>query len=158
MVDAQDAYGFIRTRVHFTLSARCMSSSYKSVTKGSPENRDVGSIADGMAPSTPTAALRLCLQQRGTRTGLPDISARPPATVTTNSPEAHHLQRVADKVFLGTLKPYAGTRHHFADPWMLARHTQYMSLSVPVNNPSCAIDMSGPRRWEQHAHVVGTRR
>ena len=72
-----------------------------SVTRGLTGNRDVGSIADGMAPSTPTAALRLCLQQRGTQTGLPDGPARLPATITTNSPEAHHLQRVADKVFLG---------------------------------------------------------
>ena len=80
-----------------------------------PENRNVGSIADGMAPSSPTAALRLCLQQSGTQTGLSDGSARLPATVTTNSPEAHHLQRVADKVCLGTLKPYAGTRRHSAD-------------------------------------------
>ena len=44
-----------------------MSSSLISVTRGLTGNRDVGSIADGMAPSTPTAALRLCLQQRGLR-------------------------------------------------------------------------------------------
>ena len=116
-----------------------------SVTRGLTGNRDVGSIADGMAPSTPTAALRLCLQQRGTRTGLPDGSARLPATVTTNSPEAHHLQRVADKVCLDTLKLYVWTRHHFADPWMLARHTQYMSLSVPVKKRLVCGAHAGPR-------------
>ena len=80
-----------------------MSSSLISVTRGLTGNRDVGSIADGMAPSSPTAALRLCLQQSGTRTGLPDRPARLPATITTNSPETHHLQRVADKVCLDTL-------------------------------------------------------
>ena len=107
-----------------------MSSSLISVTRGLPGNRDVGSIADGMAPSTPTAALRLCLQQSGTRTGLPDEPARLPATITTNSPEAHHLQRVADKVCLDTLKLYVWTRHHFADPWMLDRRTQCICVSA----------------------------
>ena len=136
-----------------------MSTSYKSVTKGSPENRDVGSIADGMAPSTPTAALRLCLQQSGTRTGLPDEPARLPATITTNSPEAHHLQRVADKVCLDTLKPYVWSPPHFADSWMLDFRTQCMCSSADINNPRCTIETPGPRRGEQHAHViVGTRR
>ena len=81
--------------------------------------------ADGVAPSTPTAALRLCLQQRGTQTGLPDGSSRLPATITTNSPEAHHLQRVADKVCLGTLKLYVWSPRLFAASLMLDFRTQW---------------------------------
>ena len=58
--------------------------------------------ADGVAPSTPTAVLMLCLQQSGTQTGLSDRYARPPATVTTNSPDIHHPQHVGDKVIVET--------------------------------------------------------
>ena len=91
------------TQMYQLLVARaCTSTCYICVTPGSAEIAISAASADGVAPSTSTAALRRCHHQSGTWTGLLMISARYPATSATIPPDIHHLQCVGDKVIVGT--------------------------------------------------------
>ena len=96
--------------------------------------------ADGVAPSTPTAALGRCHHQSGTRPGLPVISARYPATPTTIPPDSHHLQRVGDKVIVETrhegVQANEDTRVNETCPG----HTRCTYLSVT----STCLELCGP--------------